>query len=100
MINVTEIVDEVAERLEVAREAAREALEGPPPPGLKPVSDEAFMQFVISMREQYPPEPIVTPWGEQIFESPWIVMCSLKNVDGGRAMLDRINRIAARIEVM
>ena len=91
MIDVKAAVKEAFDSVEATRLAIRDALDGPLPPGLKPIDDAAFMQFVMGMTKQFPPEPAITPDGRTVVESPWILM--LPFVDGGKQILDRIIRI-------
>lgn len=98
-IDIREAIIEAEKRVEANRRAIREALDNnPPPPGLKPVDDATFMAFIEGIVQQYPPEPMVTPDGQVIVESPWIVMCSLGNVDGGKQIIDRILRVRKKAE--
>ncbi len=97
MINVQDAVQEAFDSVEATRVAIRDGLNGPTPPGLKPVDDATFMEFVAGMQQQFPPEPIFhadaqgNPIGTPVTESPWVMM--LPFVDGGKPILDRILRI-------
>ena len=74
------------------RKALRASIESEPsPPGLVRPDDETFMQWVMAMQEKWPPQPILTPYGQTVVESPWILM--LPYVAGGDSVLARINEI-------
>ena len=97
MIDVREIVAEVKERLEADRKAIRERLEdGPAPPGLAEPTDEEFMTFVEGMLKKYPEELIIMPDGRPIMASRWIT--ALPYVEGGKQIVDRVNRIQRKGE--
>lgn len=101
MIDIRAVVQEAQDRVDADRKAIRAALEqGPPPPGLEPVDDSTFLAFVEGMMAQFPPEPMVTPEGAVIVESPWMVMCGLDNVAGGKQIVDRVLRIRRKMEAV
>ena len=90
MIDVAEVVKEGIARGESHREAIREALEGDVP-GLVEVDDAPFMAWVGSWMKQYPVQPIMLETGQMVNASPWLL--ALEFVDGGDAVLKRIERI-------
>lgn len=83
-------------RLDVRRKALRSHLEhSGRPPGLVRVTDEVFMAAVEAMMAQYPPRPIMTPYGTEIAASTWVV--HLAYVDGGKDVLARIESIQRKM---
>lgn len=61
-IDPKRIVDIVEARLEQHREYLQEYFSaGPVPPGLEPVDDQTFADFVSQMVKQYPPQPLLFP---------------------------------------
>ena len=124
MIDPGRIVEQVAQRLQQHRERLREYFaSGPVPPGMEPVSDEQFMEFVLGQIELHPPQLLMFPMigkdglpeldrmGQPSYDprmvSPWIAMLGLKKRDengkptndplvvGGDVVLARIERLAA-----
>lgn len=93
-MNIERVVKSISKSLDEDRAALRAALEAEPnPPGIVRPDDSTFMEWVMAMMRQYPPQQFTTPEGRVVNESPWILMLSLPNVAGGAEILKRINRI-------
>ena len=88
---VDTIVDEAEARsLESARQFRR-WLEEMAPLGLARVTDAEFLVFCDQQQAAFSPEPWITPEGEAVTASPWLLMLSV--AEGGDAWLKRYLRL-------
>ena len=93
-MNLADVVKDAQAAIDRDRLLLRKALaDSPPPPGLVRPDDATFMQWVLAMREQYPPQDIQLPTGEVVKECPLLLMLALPNVAGGKEVLERIREI-------
>lgn len=99
MVDIAADVETAMRSLHARREALRAHLaQLPHPPGLVRVDDQTFLTAVQQMIDLYPPQPIRTPGGAVVVESPWIVM--LPFVAGGGDVLNRIEAIKRKSEAV
>tara|TARA_R110000868_G_scaffold164750_5_gene397635 strand:+ start:4024 stop:4308 length:285 start_codon:yes stop_codon:yes gene_type:complete len=90
VIDVAEAIKEGIARAESTRKAIRESLTGEVP-GMVAVDDVPFMEWVGSWMQQFPIQPCPRKDGTVVVASPW--MLALNEVEGGDAVLKRIDRI-------